>query len=151
MDGCMDPGRYGNAERFFDYVRSRLRSVDTMRERLALEQSWVRAVRYDGPGGSGAPGSPTEAAAQRLMEREEAYAASIADAQGAREAAEAAIDAMQRDGADAPGDAEVLRCYYILGWKTGRVAQALHYNSKYIPDKRAVALMHVAPYVPLDW
>lgn len=154
MDGKLEYGRYHNAERFFGYVRSKLKSLDSARARLEEERTWIRALRYDDANCSSGivpSESSVERSVQALMEAEEAYAGEIAEAQNLRRIVEDAIDAMQRDNADAPGDADVLRRYYLLGWKTGRVTQRLHYNVKYIPDKRAVALMHVAPYVPLDW
>lgn len=147
-----DYERYANAERFFGYLRSRLAGLETMRLELEESEGYLKGVRYDGASGKGGASDTVSAAALAHGAQVEALTSAVASVDTLLAAAESAIDGMERSGLGSDDDAALLRMYYILRWPNGRIAQRLRYASaKYVSDRRAVALMHVALFVPSRW
>lgn len=147
-----DERMYAAAEEFFSYIRSKVRGLESLQVALREQQETLQAMRpYGGGAPGGAASDPTAQAALRIQEGCERLAEAIADVERLRALAEQAIDGMQRAGADADLDAGALRLYYLTAMPTGDAARALGYNPKYFADKRELALIHVAPFVPLSW
>ena len=145
-----DYSAYANSERFFCYLRSRMRALRRAHAELVERDDMVRAVRYEA-GGHASGGNHVEDAMAAAADRRDVLREEIARTDELRAIALGAIDRMERDGACADNDGRVLRMRYIEDLKPGTIARELHYSASYVPDKTAVALMHVAPYVPGEW
>lgn len=147
-----DYARYPNAERLFRSCRRGSSEVKAARAQLDASRDMIRAVRYDAMGSApGGHSDPVAQSAERLMAVERRCAAAISRVGELHQMALDAIDEMERAGDAADGDAAVLRMYYLAGKSNGETASALGYSPGYIANKKAVAMMHVAPFVPLDW
>lgn len=149
----MNEAQLSDATAFLDECRRAVRKLAAVDARLddMADNGYMRAVSYDRAGGDGGPSDPTARSAlsaDALWDEARAaadrYAALLHAAQGA-------LSAMEADGADADGDVALIDYYYLQAKSLRRCARLMGYSESYVRDKKALAVIHFAPYAPRDW
>lgn len=143
----------GNATDFLDACRKAVGRLAALNARMddMADNGYLRAISYDSVGSSTTASNPTERAAMasdELWEQVRGAAKRYADL---LYAAQDAFSRMEEAGADSPGDVELLDYYYLQAKSTRRIARIMSYNEDYVRQKKALAVVHVAPYIPQAW
>ena len=145
--------REGDAAEFFGECRNAVRKLRALNERLddMADNGYLRAITY-GPRAAGGPGESrverdamqSDALYDEIRRCADRYAELLFTAQ-------AAVSEMEADGADAEGDVALLDYYYLQAKSVRECARLMGYSESWVRHKKALALVHVAPYAPRSW
>ena len=146
-------GREGVAVEFFGDCRKSVRKLKALDARLddMSDNGYMHAIGYDASPSGGDRTSAVEYAAMS----DDALLAAIRKAADRYAAllylAQEAMSEMEAAGADSDGDVAVLDYYYLQAKGIRACARLMGYSETWTRHKKALALVHIAPFVPTDW
>lgn len=143
----------GNATEFLDACRravGRLAALNARMDDMA-DNGYLRAISYDSVGSATSQASPVERAAMASDELWQQTRAAAKRYSDLLYMAQDAFSRMEQAGADSPGDVELLDYYYLQAKSARRIARIMSYSEDYVRQKKALAIVHVAPYIPPSW